>query len=606
MNVTAKRLWWLGTAAVAIAVGLQWPVRHAIALPQPVVLQKSDFMVFGGDYDAQVRNGFRPRADVSAVQLGIPLDWNMDPFGDRNWRFQLSAWRMLNPIWERWYGRDWKRLHEELAPWIHDWYRYHVTQHKVSDFEWYDMSAGLRAQHLALLLWLHNQGRLRLTPEELGEVHALAHWHIEKLRDPAFITHGNHAIFQIQGLRLLCLAWPEGGCRGEEAYSAQLMGKLLRSQFGKDGVHTENSPAYHLFVLKTFAGIRPALYPPIEHMFSHALSEARGVAPWFTLPNGEVVRMGDSAGRGVPFVRGGVPSCSSYDNLGSCIISKDIHAGGYVVVRTSPGTEPQKASMLIVGGASVAPKSHDHADELGFVLYAGGLPLLIDSGKFSYNHGRWRHYFESDIAHNVVGLEGKVLGPKDTLTDGSALREMKMRGDVYTVDGTVRRTGLVHHRRIDYQPGVSVDIADRVEARKDMRPVVYWHIDPRLSVTVNGISVSLADGNKIVAQLSLRRGNCRPEIVEGREGDTIQGWASPSYMKRQRAPVIEYHCAAGVREIHTHIKLASPMAAMPARRPHPDDLMEITGWPPRVIRWACADVVRDFPALGHGAVFGHV
>jgi hypothetical protein len=534
--------------------------RHAASLPTPVALQKSDFGIFGGDYRVQIRNGFRPRKDVSPIHLTHPLDWNMDPFKDRNWRFQLSAWRMLNPIWSRWYGRDWKRLGDEVMPWVHDWYDYHVIRRKASDFEWYDMATGVRAQHLAMLLWLHREGHLALTPDQLREVQALARLHIEKLRDPAFITHGNHAIFQIRGLRLLCLAWPDDACRGEEAYSSRMMAKLLRSQFGADGVHTENSPAYHLFVLSIFGRIRPALYPPIQQEFAHTLAEARDVAPWFTLPDGQVVPMGDSAGRGVDFAGGTVPMCSSRDRLGSCIISKDIVVGGYAVVRSAPGTDRSKASMLIVGGASMAPKSHDHVDELSFVLYEDGRPLFIDPGKFSYNHDRWRRYFESDRAHNIVGLEGKSFSPKDTVTDGSALQKMTVQNGIYTITGKVERKGLVHSRHLTYRPGQWLKVADHVVAAKGMSPVVYWHLAADLQAVVEGTSVAVMGDGAVLARISLQKGDCKPVIVKGRDGDAIQGWLSPSYMKRLPAAVVEYHCAADVQDIRTRIVLGRQAA----------------------------------------------
>ena len=231
-----RRAWWWSVAAIVLAVGaglfLLRSGMQAGPLPQSIDLKKSDFMVFGGNYDNQMREGFRPRADIAAVRLTHPVDWNMDPFHDRNWRYQLSAWRMLNPIWARWYGRDWSRLVAEVMPWVHDWYVYHVVLKRSSDFAWYDMAAGYRAQHLAMLLHLQKEHLIALTPEQLSEVRTLARLHMRKLRDPTFVTHGNHGIFQIHGLRLLCLSWPDAACRGEEAYSSRLMADLLHSQFG--------------------------------------------------------------------------------------------------------------------------------------------------------------------------------------------------------------------------------------------------------------------------------------------------------------------------------------------------------------------------------------
>ena len=561
-----RRAWWWSVAAIVLAVGaglfLLRSGMQAGPLPQSIDLKKSDFMVFGGNYDNQMREGFRPRADIAAVRLTHPLDWNMDPFHDRNWRYQLSAWRMLNPIWARWYGRDWSRLVAEVMPWVHDWYVYHVVLKRSSDFAWYDMAAGYRAQHLAMLLHLQKEHLIALTPEQLSEVRTLARLHMRKLRDPTFVTHGNHGIFQIHGLRLLCLSWPDAACRGEEAYSSRLMADLLHSQFGSYGVHTENSPAYHLFVLTIFSGIRPALYPSIARDFGQTLSDARAVAPWFTLPDGSVAPMGDSAGGGASFPKSWKPACSSRDLAGHCIVSKDLVSAGYAVIRTVPGVPKAQSSMLLVGGSTMAPKSHDHADELGFVLYNAGRPLLVDSGKYSYNKDRWRNYFISDRAHNVVGLEGVAFGPADTVTDGSALSRMVRRGNTYTVDGMVRRTGgFTHQRRFVYRPGQSLTITDHVVAKQGSRPVAYWHLAPDVTARPMPDGVGLIARGALVGHLVLRKGDCRLSVVKGREGTDIQGWVSRSYLKRVPAAVVEYHCAAGVRDIETEVLLGKTVAS---------------------------------------------
>ena len=181
------------------------------ALP---ALVRDDFQIFGAGYLEQVTQGFKPRSDVPAVRLHPPLDWDMDPFNDRNWRFQLSAWRMLDPIWSQWYEHDWSRLSRETMPWVEDWYRYHVAQRRSSKFEWYDMATGLRAQHIALLLYLQQRHLIALDTGQLRQLHWLARMHVRKLRERAFINSNNHGIFQIQGLRLLCLVWKGEECRG--------------------------------------------------------------------------------------------------------------------------------------------------------------------------------------------------------------------------------------------------------------------------------------------------------------------------------------------------------------------------------------------------------
>ena len=167
-----------------------------------IMLQKADFDVFGSSRVMNAK-GFQPRTDAQRIALKLPLDWGMDPLQDRNWRFQLQAWRMLGSAWSAGYGKDWRGLQKAIMPWVLDWHDFHVTRRLHSHFEWQDMAAGLRAQHLAMILHLQSIKKFALTPEQLAVVEELARLHISKLRDPDFISSGNHAIFQLVGLRLL-------------------------------------------------------------------------------------------------------------------------------------------------------------------------------------------------------------------------------------------------------------------------------------------------------------------------------------------------------------------------------------------------------------------
>ena len=49
-------------------------------------------------YEVLIAQGFKPRKDVESWQFSMPIAWNADPFKDENWRFQLQAWRLIDPI----------------------------------------------------------------------------------------------------------------------------------------------------------------------------------------------------------------------------------------------------------------------------------------------------------------------------------------------------------------------------------------------------------------------------------------------------------------------------------------------------------------------------
>ena len=190
----------------------------------------TDYQIFanGVEFPQFTNNEFRPRSDTPLVKLTLPLDWSMDPFSDRNWQFHLHAWRMLNPIWTRFFENDWNALQNQILPWVVDWHRYHIRDDIRSVFEWHDMATGVRSHHLAMIVRLQEEGKFNISKDEMLLINKLIVEHIKKLRNKVFISLTNHGIIQLTGLRLLGEAWegkPE--CIGEEKYSSKMMKKLF-------------------------------------------------------------------------------------------------------------------------------------------------------------------------------------------------------------------------------------------------------------------------------------------------------------------------------------------------------------------------------------------
>jgi hypothetical protein len=521
-------------------------------------LRKDDFGVFASGYAAQCERGFKPRGDLPALRIAPPLDWGMDPYQDRNWCFQLQAWRMLGPIWEEFHGRDWARLKAEILPWILDWHRYHVVEGRESQFSWYDMSAGLRAQHLALLVHLHRQGSVPLDGAELEVVRALSELHVARLRSPGFIASNNHGLFQVRGLRLLGAVWEgESFVAGEREFSARVLKRLLADQFDAAGVHVENSPDYHGLVYRKFAEIRPELFPGLEAQLRKTLRQAREVLPWFTFPDQTIANIGDSAGASEHLSPRAKPDHVLEGPAGEFWV-RDLAQSGYAVVRSHPETPPQAAAMLVVKGQALS-QTHAHADHLGLVLYHAGRHLLADSGKYSYNHDAWRDYFISDRAHNVVGLAGGAFGPQHTTTVGPGLDHVAVANGAVTIEGEVVRREFFRHRRsIVFRPGESLDVLDRIEARPADAPVAYWHLAPGIDAEKSAGGVDLFSNGSRLARLEVADPLVKARLVHGQTEPRIQGWVSRAYGSKEAATVIEFRAPPGCTQIATRIALFRP------------------------------------------------
>jgi Heparinase II/III-like protein/Heparinase II/III N-terminus len=559
----------LGLSMFSRIVGRKWLGLGAARPTERDVLQltREDFDVFRNGYAEQARAGFRPRRDLPSIRLEQPVDWSMDPFQDRNWSFQLQAWRMLDPIWQEWYGVDWNRLKAEIMPWVEDWHAFHVVRKKNSPFSWYDMSTGLRAQHLALIVHLHRQGLMRLLDGELAFVRDLSELHVATLMSPGFVAMNNHGLFQLRGLRLLGIVWVgEEFVKAERSYSSLMMTRLLARQFDSYGMHVENSPDYHGLVYRKFAEIRPELFPGIKVKLERTMKRAKEILPWFTFPDLTIACIGDSAGRSEKLSIRAKPDYVIPQADGDIWV-RDLSRSGYAIVRSSADVPVERASMLVVKAQALS-ETHAHADHLGLLLYHAGHHLFADSGKYTYNHGQWRDYFVSDRAHNVVGLAGTEFGPQHTTTSGPGLNHVLISDDTVMIEGEISRREFFHHeRRILYRLGRSLHVRDQICARPGDAPIAYWHMAAGVDVerVAGGLEI-FANGTKL-ARITVNDPAIKPRLVRGQVGPKIQGWLSPAYGVKVEAAVVELRAPPDCEVIETIVELYEPAALDPGKLP---------------------------------------
>ena len=114
-----------------------------------------------------MRPEFKPRKDLTAWQLKIPVDWRGNPFRDKNWRFHLQAWRMIDPLIGTWYRTREPELLGQAFVYALDWWRPQKAV-KPTALSWSDMGSGIRSLKLAFLLERHGRSDLPLTRREMS------------------------------------------------------------------------------------------------------------------------------------------------------------------------------------------------------------------------------------------------------------------------------------------------------------------------------------------------------------------------------------------------------------------------------------------------------
>jgi len=516
-------------------------------------LALSDFHIVGGSAKEQPgENEFRPRSGLPAYPLELPLDWNADPFRDRNWRFQLSAWRMLDPLWRRYSQEPAPSLLLRALDFVRDWHRFHQRMGRETPFTWNDMATGLRAQHLA---WMIREGGNVLAAEDMRFLEDAARAHYRRLQEPGFVSMSNHGIFQVHGRRLLeivldCLATGD-----DIAETDKLMMALLDAQFDAFGIHREGAPFYHFFAERRLRKARPHLYPRIAEALQERLARARAATPWFVMPDGRFAAVGDSEGAypATVVLPKGEERAKATD--GVAVFGKAFLESGYACIRSGVRTPPAQAFMLFVSASALGGAAHDHADALGFELYAAGAPLLVDAGKYGYENDRWRRYVVSDRAHNTVGRASRTYMPGDAGRVGSCLDSYRIEENVHLVAGSASRAdGFSFSRQFRFEPMASLELHDQVKGLPEGEAAeLRFHFHESCRLEPNGAGFDILRDGIWVARLLLPGGTRRARVVRGQE-EPILGWRSGNYRKLVPSPSLVIELDAGIRSMATRLE----------------------------------------------------
>lgn len=522
---------------------------------------------------------FVARAGLPPLPIRLPLDWNQDPHGDRNWRAQLNMLRMADGhilAFEQ--SRDPAFLRWPLALLL-DWHRRHVVLRRPSKYGWGDMIVGQRAARLAYVL-----AAARIQPGIAGPAaRALLAWsarvHARRILFVNPVRLSNHVFDDLVGLRALAEVLPSSPWRARiDAFVDTHLPRLLAMQFGERGIHRENSPGYQGFAIGKLKLLVASGWFE-RHDVSVLLESARGADRWLRLPDGHPVPIGDTDGQPhgpySPFVsrRTGAFRAAGY------YIQRD--PGPPAQLPPQPATPPAAhpaaehvASPLATAhftfmGSAQAP-FHKHNDDLSWHWYDGE-PIVTDTGKYAYLTDERRAYAISARAHSTVEIDETdplppMLADLVAYPFGGDLLRHVARGRLGTLlSGRVvhHRLGVAHTRTLAYRPGRFVLVADYVEdlagafaaaapaAVPPVRPVTQWtHFAPAIVLERRGplrFAGRLTDGRRVAIRAAadpllpdllpteplpaepLPAEPTRAQVLRGVIHPRRQGWASEVY-----------------------------------------------------------------------------
>ena len=391
--------------------------------------------------------------------------------------------------------------------------------------------------------------------ERLGEEAAYIAEHLKSVR--------NHRTFQLWSVFAVGVLFPQL----ERSRELRELGRVLLTEnlvcdLLDDGVHVEQSTHYHQLVTETavsFIELSQRNRVPVSAHLLERVHAALRFCAWVQWPDGSLPLLNDSDdGDQREVLRRGAWMFSDPELLWAATLGAEgrppqasahhFARSGYAVLTDAWGTDAagQAARQHVVYDCALLGEgSHSHYDLFNFTYYAGGGPLVVDPGRFTYSSDPdaggvdWRHHFKSTAAHNTVTIDGRDQtrylsrtkhGP-DVAIEGKAL-DLGGPLDWIRARAVSAEYAPVHERVLAY-PGrrylLIVDRIDMVDGAAhtcDLR----FHLAHDLRPTL--------DRSGALAQVATARGAVRCLVPEAGGTWLERGWVSREYGVKHEAQVL--------------------------------------------------------------------
>jgi hypothetical protein len=259
-----------------------------------------------------------------------------------------------------------------------------------------------------------------------------------------------------------------------------------------------------------------------------------------TLPDGTYAMLGDTEKEKAHIIKGTPAEFAATQGKSGPKPSSRYSVyttAGFAFARTGWGeVRPFADETMLSIRFGVPRQIHGHDDGSSITLYGYGTPLLLDSGKYTYNNNDYKTYFQGRKAHNLVTVDDAKFDPnaftKHLWTRVSpTMFELATESNPYIGVTDTRRVTL--SQKLGY-----VVVDDRLDSgviHSTYRQL--WHLKEKSDPVVSGSRTwtQQANGNILIVQL------IAPDATNVINGATspIQGWLSYEYNKKVAAPVVE-------------------------------------------------------------------
>ncbi|WP_114906227.1 heparinase II/III domain-containing protein [Ornithinimicrobium murale] len=497
-----------------------------------------------------------------------------------------------------------------------------VTQAAALVLRWSDVADAVRdssmayhdettAQRLLQVCRLLDDHAADIDPEARDRLVALATSTAELLvTDEFYAGVNNHGMFQDLALFRFAASgdWLAHTSLIETSVqrATERLLDYFTAAFTPDGVHVENSPAYHFMVARSLRDVIPvirAVGPSRAAQLEAIYRGAERFAVHSIMPDGTIAPLGDTkvmtvarTGHSTTFPGQAFRYAITRGKDGEAPAERSavFSRGGYAMHRTGWGDAD---AYVMTFKAAYLAQYHHHCDDLALTLFGRGRWLLSEAGPNGYDYKNpLTKYAYSQHAHNVVLIDGRSLPRVDKKPGGVALvdrtnepapsqqgrpralsrvrallgRAAKQAAATRSADpapllrvtGTNTRFAASRHERtitVTEPAGhLHLTVEDTVEHQdgQEHDHEVLWHVGPGVEVTLRSDSAELTLDESTVLTLTWSSdADTTARLVKPRATGRVQAMRFPRFGRHELSAVIS------IASRGPHLRLVTSISA---------------------------------------------
>jgi hypothetical protein len=293
-----------------------------------------------------------------------------------------------------------------LRRWIADNPRY--TDNPTSKYNWYDMQVAWRAIHFSWCFFLSEEG---LSDEDKKVIFKSLTEHAEILLDGFGhqnlneFNHQAHGALAMLYLGVLFPSLPEA--QQLKDHGIRILEHHIDKAFYNDGGNVEQMFGYYPFEASIFRDAfllcrENGINPP-KNVKNLLLKMANYLAV-ISQPDGNVPVINDSYPMPVQPALNSILEILGRDPVRNSIRASQYFEDSQIGVMRTNSASNQSWYLLVNPAKTIG--AHAHAGRLGFNLWYGKHPLIIESGCCSYDNPLLVKWYRTSRAHNTVLIDG--------------------------------------------------------------------------------------------------------------------------------------------------------------------------------------------------------